>query len=199
VTAGACTEPDPYRDSPGEKNILCNWKNPGRGLHPVNCVDWWQAASYCAYMGKRLPTEAEREWAARNGDAGTAYPWGEAPPDAQHLNACGAECPPNFAGKGLLPKGFPDLGTMYPDSDGFPETAPVGSFPQGDNRWGVHDLAGNVDEWTATQPPNGSPPDGRIIRGCSWSNSFAPDALATGLFLYDPAIRFDTLGFRCAR
>ena len=83
VTAGACTAPDAY--NPALKDSLhpshCTWNRSDRTTHPVNCVDWNQATTYCGWAGKRLPTDEEWEWAARNGPAGTVYPWGATRPD----------------------------------------------------------------------------------------------------------------------
>ena len=89
--------------------------------HPANEMSWYGARDYCLSLGKRLPTEAEREYAARGRD-GRTYPWGEAPPD------------PKRARYGA----------------GWIETVPVGSRPAGATPEGVHDLAGNVHEWTSS-------------------------------------------------
>jgi formylglycine-generating enzyme required for sulfatase activity len=62
-----------------------NWSKKGRETHPVNCVDWNQARAYCTAQGKRLPTEAEWEFAAR-GPESDAYPWGNSDPDTNQAN-----------------------------------------------------------------------------------------------------------------
>jgi formylglycine-generating enzyme required for sulfatase activity len=98
------------------------WRaDPGYERHPANEMTWYGARDYCEALGKRLPTEAEREFAAR-GTEGRTYPWGEERPD------------PSRARYGV----------------GWIETAPVGSFPKGATPEGVLDLAGNVHEWTST-------------------------------------------------
>lgn len=98
------------------------WRaDPGLEDHPANEATWYGARDYCAALGKRLPTEAEREFAAR-GPQVRVYSWGDAAPDATR------------ARYGI----------------GWTKTAPVGSFPHGATPEGVLDLAGNVHEWTAS-------------------------------------------------
>jgi formylglycine-generating enzyme required for sulfatase activity len=114
VSAGAC---DPTRSGRG-----CNLGEPGREEHPVNCVNFTQAKAYCAWAGKRIPTGAEWEKAAR-GTSGQPYPWGEEPPSCD-----------------LLVMRAPDCGTEG--------TAPVGSLSAGASPYGARDMMGNVWEWT---------------------------------------------------
>lgn len=192
VDAKACAEPDAHSPKSGDPGQLCNWKHPeGRGSHPVNCLDWFQATDYCASRGARLPTEEEWEWAARSGDKGWAYPWGDTAPDELRVNACGTECPPQ-----LVAKGFAGWTTQLKGNDGFPETAPVGSFPKGDDRWGVHDLSGNVWEWTSSQYEANKP--ARVARGGSFSISAAAGFSAGYRDNVRPQLRYGSLGFRCA-
>ncbi|MEZ4384272.1 MAG: SUMF1/EgtB/PvdO family nonheme iron enzyme [Nannocystaceae bacterium] len=122
---------------------LCNAGAEDRDGHPINCVTWYQAAHYCSSLGKRLPYEVEWELAAR-GPEGRAYPWGGDRPGRYRLNACGDECRRWRSAHALA-----DEEVMYEADDGWPGTAPVGSFHAGQTAREVQDLAGNVFEWTA--------------------------------------------------
>jgi formylglycine-generating enzyme required for sulfatase activity len=182
---------------------LCTISDPARGKHPVNCVDWQMADRFCKAEGKRLPTEAEWEFAARGSD-GRKYPWGDSPPSPKLLNACGKEC------VGWGRKHAQQLDGMYADDDGFPTTAPVGSFPLGASRWGVEDVVGNVWEWTSdfygpyaeadvenpTGPQSGAT---RVIRGGAWNGSQADWVKPTFRFHNAPETRSHGIGFRCAK
>lgn len=143
-----------------------------RADHPVNCVSWEEADRYCRAHGKRLPSEAEWEWAARGRLRGTTFPWGSAPPATR---AC-------WDGAGsTLGKG------------GRNQTCAVGAFPTGDSPDGLHDLGGNVREWTASRIGKD-----RVVRGGSWGDSL-PDFLAAGFRGMNKADeRFELTGFRCA-
>jgi formylglycine-generating enzyme required for sulfatase activity len=200
AASGTCTAAsEPAKDG---VNSLCNGARADRQDHPINCVDWDQAAAYCASVDKRLPSEAEWELAAR-GDDGRTYPWGNEAPSAKRLNACGGEC--RELGKRL----GRTWSVLYEDSDGWDGTAPVGSFPAGASPAGALDMAGNVCEWTAdwygaytrdaSKDPHG-PKAGsaRAYRGGGW---FDNGVGVRGAFRsrYEAAHRNAGLGFRCAR
>jgi formylglycine-generating enzyme required for sulfatase activity len=210
---GACKRASQVNESeaikdPDKKALdpLCNIRDPiGRAKHPINCVDWAQADIFCKADGGRLPTEAEWELAARGTD-GRKYPWGDETPSAGHLNACGKECV--AWGK----KNKISLKAMYDADDGYPNTAPVGSFPQGKSRYGLQDVVGNVWEWVADwyapypaagemqMDPKG-PPTGerRAIRGGAW-NGAEPSWVRPTYRYHDlPSSKSYGIGFRCAK
>ena len=170
-----------------------------RANHPINCIDWDQADGFCRWAGGSLPTEEQWEYAARGTD-GRLFPWGNQPPSAKLLNACGPECSPTYRGRFGTDQLWPPA---YADDDGFPETAPVGSFPAGASPFGVLDMAGNVGEWTASPfCPNGTCSQlHRIIRGSAFSTgSITPSLIraARRKEFLTPTRSFD-MGFRCAK
>ncbi len=167
----------------------CNWNQPGRENHPVNCVDWNQAQAFCAWAGGRLPSEAEWEFAARSSGVTSTYPWGETPV---------ATC---------------DLVVMNQDGGGcgLTHTWDVCSKPGGSTGSGLCDMAGNVWEWTedwyhsdyTSAPSDGSSwvvPAGtvRVTRGGGWSDH-AWYMRATARSGALPSFSAPQLGFRCAR
>lgn len=189
---------------------LCNINDPtAHANHPINCVNWEQARKFCEAIGGRLPTEAEWEFAARASD-GRTYPWGDDPPNAQLLNACGKEC---VAWMKKNPDPDQPIAAMYQEDDGWPATAPVGSFPKGKSVWGIQDIAGNVWEWvadyyapydpasatTTTTDPRG-PKEGseRVIRGGAWNGAMPSWVRPAWRFQSDPTYRTHGIGFRCA-
>jgi formylglycine-generating enzyme required for sulfatase activity len=183
----------------------CNPGKPGREHHPVNCVSHRQAASYCAFRGARLPTEAEWEFAAR-GPANRLFPWGDAPLTAERANACGKECQRWHLSVGLENK---LQGLMYDQDDGHANSAPVGSFPTGSTREGVMDLIGNVFEWTAgglytydrqarTNPTGPTHTDAFVIRGGNFNSGISEFADAALRFAMDAQAYSHGVGFRCA-
>jgi formylglycine-generating enzyme required for sulfatase activity len=171
-------------------------KRPSRSNHPVNCVDFSQAMTFCAYIGARLPTEPEWEYAARGVD-GRKYPWGNTPPGPQLLNACGAECSV-YAANLATPE---TKMAMYPGSDGYAETSPVGSYPRGASPFGILDIAGNVYEWTSspycTYPQHNCSSQYRVYRGAGWyTEKTAAVTTRNGNLLTDKSV---VVGIRCAR
>ncbi|MXV77999.1 formylglycine-generating enzyme family protein [Candidatus Poribacteria bacterium] len=174
--------------------------------YPIVYVSWHDAMAYAKWTGKRLPTEAEWEYAARGGLEGRQYPWGNTPPD-------GTQC--NFADKHLTQFWWADPKV----DDGYTGTAPVGSYPE--NGYGLFDMAGNVLEWcldeydanfyTASQGANpisgANTPQAisdnykaietiRVLRGGSWIVNSAGVRSSTR-FTLTPESVHDTVGFRC--
>jgi len=177
-----CTEPD--------KDTGCNWDEAARDKHPVNCVAWEQADTYCRWRGGRLPTEAEWEYGARGSD-GRMYPWGDAEPGKQFC----------WNGEGN------DLGKGNRQS-----TCLVGSYPAGMSPFGLQDMAGNVYEWCqdlygsykkATDPMinPGNPPEDpqRVLRGGSWVGGELLRMRAAFRGSVGVSRRNVSMGFRCAR
>lgn len=137
--------------------------------HPVVEVSWYGARAYCAWAGKRLPTQTEWRQACE-GKQGFRFPWGDI-----------------FA---------PGKANIYGTKDGYLRTAPVGSFPEGASPCGAMDMAGNVWEWMDVeegQPPylrGGSWINGKTLARCANRASTADS---------HSYIKGNSLGFRCAR
>ncbi len=186
-------------------NALSFWgdycNRPDAPNHPINCVSWYDAKAYCASVGKRLPTESEWELAAR-GTSQKAYPWGQAPPSAERLNACGAECQKALTERFQKMDKDPWPG-MHVDDDGAPFTAPVGRYPHGATPQGVLDLAGNVWEWTdghyCPYPKDDCDDSRRVLRGGGWDTVDSQFVRAAHRRPSAPSARGWSIGFRCAK
>ena len=193
------------------EGYLTHWRNnnypEGEAEHPVIFVSWQAAMVYAKWIGKRLPTEAEWEKAARGGLEGHKYSWGDTDPD-------GTQC--NFADKNT------DYKWSNKDvDDGYRLSAPVGSFPA--NGYGLYDMTGNVWEWCLdayqyqidSKSPRRNPigdadnivdvienheniQTERVMRGGSWK--FDAEILqVTFRSNYPPVNTESDLGFRCVK
>lgn len=196
VAAGACSPPHlsdtrcvRWVSQDGKDNVVNEL--PQEFLddkQPAVCVDWNQARAFCQWVGGRLPTEGEWEYAARS--AGRyAEPWGDSPPD------CSRAVFVAEPGKSGCAKGVP---------------WEVCSLPKGATKQGLCDMVGNVWEWVEDQYHTSykcAPPDGRawttvqtehrVIRGGSWIN--AKDSRSTARHWAVPDVGMSVWGFRCAR
>lgn len=172
------------------------WRDPGfnHPHQPVTTVTWFDAAAYCESAGKRLPTEAEWEKAARGDLEDACYPWGSAEPDNTAANFADSHTEFEWRSTNV--------------NDGFLFTAPVGTFPP--NGYGLFDMAGNVWEWCAdwysptyyAESPHRNPKgphigERRVLRGGTWYR--AAHTLRNAERVSDfPENSLNVVGFRCA-
>jgi len=167
----ACVDSKKCNDAFATCAPEATYKKPGKEDHPMVCVDFQQAIDYCTAQGKRLPSDEEWEWAARGGEEGRKYPWGNDDPKDQ-LCWSGSK-------EGML-KG----------------TCSVGAHPGGASKDGLLGLAGNVFEWT-TSALDARTKD-RVGRGASWRDGIPNMFRVDRPGKFQVTYRCGFLGIRCA-
>ncbi len=192
VSAGACPRPQSKESRTRESY----YGNPDYDNYPVLNITYMSALSYCRWIGGRLPTEAEWEKAARGDQDARLFPWGNTPAEGNQANFCDHGCPGEISDNDK--------------NDGYRDTAPVGSYPDGMSLFGLYDTAGNVWEWVfdyfgplyyeispEKNPRGPQSAQYRVIRGGGWNNpSYGVRVVQRAGA--DPNNFFDTIGFRCA-
>jgi|GEM_PF-2369916 len=192
VTAGVCTVPASLASY--TRAQYYNEPSGAYNNYPVIFVNWNQASAYCSWVGGRLPTEAEFEYAARGGLSGKRYPWGDTISCAN-------------ANYGRYSSGYPcyNYGGLAND------TSPVEYYAA--NGYGLYDMAGNVNEWVndwysdtyysvspTNNPPGPTSGTVRVLRGSDWAYSLTLDMRVSNRDYDDPAFGdYSIVGFRCAQ
>jgi serine/threonine-protein kinase len=203
VAAKGCAAPKNRADWPGIKpeqreafSAYCNHGRGDRREHPINCITFDEAAAYCAWANKHLPTEEQWEYAARGGDP-RPYPWGPDSPTNRRLNGCDDGCAQ------IARRTQEIIGPRLTGDDGWEGTSPVGTFPEGQSPFGAFDMAGNVAEWVdAPYCPYGQAACGtsaRVTRGGSWMTDTPSSIRTTSRAKTSADARVPDVGVRCAK